>query len=190
MLACISPALDAFSESLSTLQFANRAKNIRNQPCVNENLDEKALLKRYERELCRLRLELSSRSASKLVSDVREQRREAERDQQATQADLERLQASLASADRDRRAMEGRLQSLTAASDEGVTSISNEEQIVRYQQLLIKQRDIMIQLTNRLNDRDSAVRCTRLAKASLLMPRWRFCRCRSNYRNTIRSIGR
>jgi kinesin family protein 3/17 len=34
-MAMISPAIDAFSESLSTLKFANRAKNIKNTPTVN-----------------------------------------------------------------------------------------------------------------------------------------------------------
>lgn len=34
-MAMISPAIDAFGESLSTLKFANRAKNIKNTPIVN-----------------------------------------------------------------------------------------------------------------------------------------------------------
>jgi hypothetical protein len=34
-MAMISPSIDAFNESISTLKFANRAKNIRNTPMVN-----------------------------------------------------------------------------------------------------------------------------------------------------------
>jgi kinesin family protein 3/17 len=34
-MAMISPSIDAFSESLSTLKFANRAKTIKNTPMVN-----------------------------------------------------------------------------------------------------------------------------------------------------------
>lgn len=34
-----------------------------------------------------------------------------------------------------------------------------ETQVDRYKQLLMKQRDIMIALTQRLNERDDAVRC-------------------------------
>lgn len=41
MMAMISPALEAFVESLSTLKFANRAKNIKNVASVNEDLDQK-----------------------------------------------------------------------------------------------------------------------------------------------------
>lgn len=58
MMAMISPALEAMVESLSTLKFANRAKNIRNEARVNEDLDQKSLLRKYERELKRLRAEL------------------------------------------------------------------------------------------------------------------------------------
>jgi len=34
-MAMISPAIEAFGESLSTLKFANRAKTIKNSPIVN-----------------------------------------------------------------------------------------------------------------------------------------------------------
>ena len=39
-MAMISPALESFQESLSTLKFANRAKSITNQPQINEDLDQ------------------------------------------------------------------------------------------------------------------------------------------------------
>ena len=61
-MCMISPALEAFPESLSTLKFANRAKNIRNVATVNEDMDQRTLLKKYERELRRLRQELAQRS--------------------------------------------------------------------------------------------------------------------------------
>jgi len=44
MMAMISPALEAFNENLSTLKFANRAKNIKNDPRINEDLDQKVFL--------------------------------------------------------------------------------------------------------------------------------------------------
>ena len=55
MMAMISPAVDGFSESLSTLKFATRAKKIKNLPKINEDLDNKALLRKYENELKKLR---------------------------------------------------------------------------------------------------------------------------------------
>ena len=39
MMAMISPSYDAFNESLSTLKFATRAKKIKNEARVNEDVD-------------------------------------------------------------------------------------------------------------------------------------------------------
>lgn len=41
MMAMISPALESMVETLSTVKFASRAKNIKNQPIVNEDFDQK-----------------------------------------------------------------------------------------------------------------------------------------------------
>jgi hypothetical protein len=51
----------ARAESLSTLKFAQRAKAVRNVARVNEDLDQRTLLRRYEGELRRLRAELQQR---------------------------------------------------------------------------------------------------------------------------------
>uniref|UniRef100_A0A1Q3F2B3 Putative kinesin-like protein n=1 Tax=Culex tarsalis TaxID=7177 RepID=A0A1Q3F2B3_CULTA len=58
MICNITPA--AFEESYSTLCFANRAKNIKNKPKVNEVLSEAAMMKRLEKEIKRLQEELRS----------------------------------------------------------------------------------------------------------------------------------
>jgi len=60
MIAAISPADFNFDETLTTLRYASRAKNIKNKPRVN--MDPKdALLKQYEDEIKKLReiIELS-----------------------------------------------------------------------------------------------------------------------------------
>ena len=64
-------------ETVSTLKFANRAKNIRNEAKVNEDLDQKSLLRKYERELKKLRAELEERS-----KNVVDKRRLLELDEQ------------------------------------------------------------------------------------------------------------
>lgn len=58
----ISPAYDSMSESLSTLKFATRAKKIKNEARINEDVDQRALLRKYEWELKKLREELEERS--------------------------------------------------------------------------------------------------------------------------------
>lgn len=44
MMAMISPAYEALVETVSTLKFANRAKNIKNEAKVNEDVDQKSLV--------------------------------------------------------------------------------------------------------------------------------------------------
>lgn len=51
----ISPSSDAFGESQSTLKFANRAKKIKNEARINEDVDQRTLLRKYEIELRRLK---------------------------------------------------------------------------------------------------------------------------------------
>ena len=50
MVACISPADNNYDETLSTLRYANRAKNIKNKPKINEDPKD-ALLRQYQDEI-------------------------------------------------------------------------------------------------------------------------------------------
>ncbi|PRD30944.1 UNVERIFIED_CONTAM: osm-3 [Trichonephila clavipes] len=58
MVACLSPADNNYDETLSTLRYANRAKNITNKPKVNEDPKD-ALLREYQEEIRRLKDMLS-----------------------------------------------------------------------------------------------------------------------------------
>nr|pir kinesin protein OSM-3 - Caenorhabditis elegans [Caenorhabditis elegans] len=54
MIACVSPSSDNYDETLSTLRYANRAKNIKNKPTINEDPKD-ALLREYQEEIARLK---------------------------------------------------------------------------------------------------------------------------------------
>lgn len=58
IIATISPASISIEESLSTLDYAYRAKNIQNRPEVNQKLTKKAILREYTEEIERLRKDL------------------------------------------------------------------------------------------------------------------------------------
>ncbi|KXS09225.1 kinesin-domain-containing protein [Gonapodya prolifera JEL478] len=58
IIATISPAKVNMEESLSTLDYAHRAKNIRNKPEINQKMSKKALIKEYVQEIERLRADL------------------------------------------------------------------------------------------------------------------------------------
>ncbi|EGT49037.1 hypothetical protein CAEBREN_09798 [Caenorhabditis brenneri] len=60
MVACIGPASYNFEETLGTLRYANRAKNIKNQPRVNEDPKD-ALLREFQEEIEMLKERLRQR---------------------------------------------------------------------------------------------------------------------------------
>lgn len=55
MMAMISPASESFSESNQTLKFATRAKKIKNEARINEDVDQRTLLRKYQIELKKLK---------------------------------------------------------------------------------------------------------------------------------------
>ncbi|CAK9807339.1 Kinesin-like protein Klp61F [Anthophora plagiata] len=58
IIATVSPASINMEETLSTLDYAHRAKNITNRPEVNQKLSKKEFLKQYTEEIERLRSDL------------------------------------------------------------------------------------------------------------------------------------
>jgi Kinesin motor domain len=197
MMAMISPALEAMVETVSTLKFANRAKNIRNEARVNEDLDQKSLLRKYEKELKRLRAELESRSKNvvdkRRLLELDEKMRRAEADKTAAFRALESRSLELIKEKDEKKLLEKRISTLMGQMIRGVgeeekiniamelspndgsklrqeyegklanlererESIEEEKaQVDRYKLLLLKQRDIMIALTQRLVERDEQI---------------------------------
>lgn len=60
IIATVSPASINLEETVSTLEYANRAKNIMNKPEVNQKLTKRALIKEYTEEIERLKRDLSA----------------------------------------------------------------------------------------------------------------------------------
>lgn len=113
MMAMISPAAEAITETLSTLKFANRAKNIKNEAKVNEDLDQKSLLRKYERELKKLRAELEERSKNvvdkRRLLEMDEQRRRAEADKMAAIQALEKRSREFLQEKEEKKRLEQRI---------------------------------------------------------------------------------
>ena len=93
MIAAISPSYDAFNESLSTLKFATRAKKVKNEARINEDVDQKALLRRYELELKKLRALLETKNQNVVdkgvLLNMEQQKKRLEEDKQAAITALE-----------------------------------------------------------------------------------------------------
>ncbi|ELK27148.1 Kinesin-like protein KIF3B [Myotis davidii] len=73
MVANVGPASYNVEETLTTLRYANRAKNIKNKPRVNEDPKD-ALLREFQEEIARLKAQLEKRSIGR--KKRREKRRE------------------------------------------------------------------------------------------------------------------
>lgn len=122
LVATVSPSACAFSESLSTLKFATRAKAVSNAPRVNEEDGDGAgdsnrtLLRRYEAELRRLRAELRERARTlvdkRALLELEEGRRRAEADKLAAITALEQRSREVAQAKAEKRALEARVSSM------------------------------------------------------------------------------
>jgi len=184
MMGMISPAFESFGESLSTLKFANRAKKIKNRPKINEDVDSKAMITRYEKEILKLRSELEERNkhlvdASKLFQ-LEEEKKRLEEDRVAALEALEQQSKDFLKEREEKKRLEqmitqlessvvfggsGKTQGAKENYDKRFNELERERQqleedraqVDQYKQLLLKQRDIMIALTTRLNERDETI---------------------------------
>lgn len=185
VIAMVSPALEAYAESLSTLKFANRAKEIKNKAKLNEDLDQKSLLRKYERELRQLRSELDERTRDlvdkRRLLEADEQRRKAEADKLRAITELEMRSKEFLVEKQEKRDLEKRIaelqsqllggddpQSIAAVRAEYERKLKSIEadregdevsarEMERYKAVLLKQRDIMLGLTSRLRERDDKI---------------------------------
>lgn len=111
LIATVSPASGSFSETLSTLKFASRAKDVTNSVHVNRKKNEVSPSNIYKT----------------FNQEYAEYRKKGEESK-----------------------------SLLMLSDSG-QDVSQENEIERYKELLVRQRDVVIQLTTKLNTRDHLI---------------------------------
>jgi Kinesin motor domain len=78
MVAAISPADFNYDETLSTLRYASRAKNIKNRPTINEDPKD-ALLRQYEDEIKKLKEMLGNLGKNGSFQQIKEKENEFER---------------------------------------------------------------------------------------------------------------
>ncbi|KAJ3612732.1 hypothetical protein NHX12_018990 [Muraenolepis orangiensis] len=76
MLATVGPSGRHHDETLTTLRYASRAKNIKNKPRINEDPKD-ALLREFQEEIARLKAQLEERGV--LARERRKRRRDSKR---------------------------------------------------------------------------------------------------------------
>lgn len=93
MIANIGPASYNYEESLTTLRYANRAKNIKNKPRINEDPKD-ALLRQYQEEISRLR-KMLEQNDSGLTLKKKKRKKDDESDEKTHEEMLNEEEANL-----------------------------------------------------------------------------------------------
>jgi hypothetical protein len=121
MMAMISPASDAFNESHQTLKFANRAKHIKNEAYINEDVDQRALLRKYQIELKKLKDELNERNqlmgtgyTQPEILQLEQERKRAEDDKNAAINALETRSKEFFAAQEQKRQLEEKIKQMNS----------------------------------------------------------------------------
>ncbi|CAG9335929.1 unnamed protein product [Blepharisma stoltei] len=75
IICTIAPEINNVQLSISTLRFATRAKSIKNQPIINEVIDDSKLITGYKNKIARLEAQISSiiTSKDKEISKLKEE---------------------------------------------------------------------------------------------------------------------
>ncbi|KAM3134225.1 hypothetical protein pb186bvf_013645 [Paramecium bursaria] len=127
MVANIGPADYNYEETMSTLRYANRAKNIKNKPKINEDPKD-AMIREYQEEINRLKDELQRKGLGQGGQKrITEQVIEVEDDEALTELQLK--------AQRDREELEKQLR-----DTKNISSLAEEEKKKLKQQLEEKKK--------------------------------------------------
>ncbi|KAM0849728.1 hypothetical protein ACQ4PT_053551 [Festuca glaucescens] len=107
IIATIAPAVHCLDETLSTLDYAHRAKNIKNKPEVNQKMMKSALIKDLYIEMDRLKQELYAAREKNGIYIPGEQYLADEAEKKAMSEKLDRLELGLESKDKQLDELQG-----------------------------------------------------------------------------------
>ncbi|KAL6905795.1 hypothetical protein ACP4OV_003396 [Aristida adscensionis] len=116
IIATIAPSVHCLEETLSTLDYAHRAKNIKNKPEVNQKMMKSALIKDLYSEMERIKQELYAAREKNGVYIPREQYLADEAEKKAMSEKLDRLELVLESKDKKLDEVQGQYESERALS--------------------------------------------------------------------------
>ena len=114
MIAMISPYDGSFNESISTLNFAKRAKSIRIKAHINEEVNQNALISQYENELNRLRKELEEKNEiinnNTIIKKIEMEKLQAEKDKNEALQALEKASLRFLQEREEKRKLEKKIE--------------------------------------------------------------------------------
>eukprot|EP00730_Choanoeca_flexa_P002486 TRINITY_DN11067_c0_g1_i3.p1 TRINITY_DN11067_c0_g1~~TRINITY_DN11067_c0_g1_i3.p1 ORF type:complete len:1163 (+),score=245.02 TRINITY_DN11067_c0_g1_i3:231-3719(+) len=125
LITAITPSGNSYTETLSSLKFAKRAKNVKNYALVNEDLGEQALLRSYQKEISKLRKALEKRSPEDdvEVNELRLQQRELTTQNLAFQSALQARAEEAAAAQEEASRLQSQIVEMEAKMLTGGTNL-------------------------------------------------------------------
>ena len=122
MMAMVSPCSESYSESHQTLKFATRAKKIKNEARINEDVDQRALLRKYQVELKKLKQELEAKNQlmnsggfnNSDLLELEEQRKQAEAEKHEAITALEARSREFIQAQEQKRFLEEKIKAMNS----------------------------------------------------------------------------
>jgi ankyrin repeat protein len=124
MITACGPAARNYVETLNSLKFASRAKNVKNYAVVNQDMSDQALLSAYQKEIENLKLQLARSATPALEPQVivdtealdalREKHTELESQNTMTQTELKTQAEKISQVETEKIELQKRMEAMTA----------------------------------------------------------------------------
>lgn len=131
MVACLSPADNNYDETLSTLRYANRAKNIYNEPHVNEDPKD-TMLRQYQEQIKKLKEMLEASNAPFPTSNGFSDVSEKEKLRLEYQDEMVKLREKYQEEYNSKCMMQADLKALKEKYDKNLAKISNQVRVLTH----------------------------------------------------------
>lgn len=135
IIATISPAKVSLDETLSTLDYANRAKSIKNRPKVNQTLSKQVLIADYIREIERLRNDLVATREKNGVYMSQEGLTMLESQNESRKVQIEEQKLRLEVLEDQNRRLKKSNEELTAKNEQILKNLDEKEQELKNTQV-------------------------------------------------------
>lgn len=158
IIATVSPSVHCLEETLSTLDYAHRAKNIKNKPEVNQKMMKSALIKDLYSEMERLKAEVNAAREKNGVYLPRDRYLQEESERKAMSERIDQLEFDMEVKNKHMEALQeelnserGQCEELNAKLDESQRKLHQTQEVlsdakdkIKEAHYTIKERDFII----------------------------------------------
>jgi kinesin family member 11 len=159
IIATISPSSTSVEETLSTLDYASRAKQIKNKPEVNQKMTKRALIMEYVKEIEHLRAELVAAREKNGVYLPSDRFAEMQATMEASETAIKSLEAQLVQKETEFQETSKLLKLTTSELEEVKDQFTQTQQeLAKTQESLAKTKTALKETTMQLRETEEVVR--------------------------------